>query len=415
MQDSIICPKCKAKIPLTDAISHEIDEKYQKQIEDLQQKSEIDRQKLIELSKKRIAEEKEKTKKEVETELQEKLQKKMEIEIKNTKNESQELKEDKKKLQDQLLELSRSMRKLEDQNREKEIELEKKLLQEKEKIREDATQKKDEEYKLKMREMEKRLADVSKVNEDLKRKLEQGSQEMQGEVLEHEIKEALIQEFPLDDIKDVPKGVSGADIIQVVKNRVGVKSGTIVWETKRTKNWSNSWIPKLKSDQRKIHADIAILVSQVLPENIKYFGKHEGVWVCGFEFIIGISYALRSQLLEISSVKSIQKGQDGKMEILYEYVTSVEFKHRVEAILEAFTNMQQEIEKERRWFSLKWAREEKNLRKVFDTTFGMRGELESIVGKALPQISEAKNLEPDENIDEEDEESQVELFYDKKV
>lgn len=415
MQDAIICPNCKQSIPLTEAISHEIDEKYKNEIALLKNKNEEERQKLIELSKKRIQEEKEKAVKETEIQLKAKLKEELELEIKNTQNESKELREQKNKLQEQILEMNRMMRRLEDQSKEKEIEMEKKMREDQERIREIEQKRIDEQYRLKLLEMEKKFHDVSKVNEDLKRKLEQGSQQMQGEVLELAIEDLLTKEFPYDEIREVPKGVHGADLIQVVKNRSGRTCGTIIWEMKRTKSFSQQWIAKLKGDQRIVKADLAVLVSEVVPESIEHFGQIESVWVCRFEFITGIAHALRSQLLEVSSIKSAQKGQDGKMAVLYEYVTSIEFKHRVEAILEAFTSMQEEIEKERRWFSLKWAREEKNLRKVFDTTFGMQGELQSIVGKSLPQIEGIESMELDQEHEDETADSQSNLFEEKSV
>ncbi|MDP4011821.1 MAG: DUF2130 domain-containing protein [Candidatus Roizmanbacteria bacterium] len=390
MQDSITCPNCKKNIPLTEAITHQIDEKYKHEIEELKENSEKERDRLIELSKKRIQEEKEKTAKEIEAGLKVKIKQEMELKLKDTENESNELKEQKNKLQDQLLELSKGMRKLQDENRLKEIEMQKTFAVEQEKLRKEEQVRIEEEFKLKLREKDKKLEDVVKSNEDLRRKLEQGSQQMQGEVLELAIEELLKKEFPFDEIKEVPKGINGADIIQVVKNRGGRVCGQIVWETKRTKNWSNLWISKLKQDQRNVKAEIAVLISEALPDGIINFGMIDGVWVCGFAFISGVAFALRTQLLEVSIVKSAQKGQDSKMELLYDYVTSMEFRHRVEAIIEAFNNMQEEIEKERRWFALKWSREEKNLRKVLDTTLGMHGDLQSIMGKS---ISELKGIE----------------------
>ncbi len=392
MQDSITCPNCKKPIPLTEAITHQIDEKYEKELESVKQKAEEERQRLIELSKKRIEEEKQKSREEATKELKKKIQDEMELQIKNTQEESKELKEQKKQLQEQLLEMNKLMRKLQDENREKELEMQKKFNEEQDKLRKEEQRRIEEQYKLKMLEQDKKLSDVLKANEELRRKLEQGSQQMQGEVLELAIEELLQKEFPFDEIKEVPKGVNGADIIQIVRNRGGKVCGTIIWETKRTKNWSHQWIPKLKTDQRTVKAEIAVLVSEIIPDGIDHFGLSDGVWVCGYEYILGVAGALRSQLLEIASVRAAQKGQEGKMEVLYEYVTSTEFKHRVEAILESFNAMQEEIEKERRWFALKWAREEKNLRKVFDSTLGMQGDLQSIVGKSLPELESVEML-----------------------
>jgi len=396
MQDSITCPNCKKQIPLTEAITHQIDEKYKSELADVKQKAEEERQRLISFSKKRIEEEKLKSREEATKELREKLKDELELQIKNTEEESKELKEQKKQLQDQLLEMNKLMRKLQDENREKELEMQKKFNEDQDKLRKEEQKRIEEQYKLKMLEQEKKMSDVLKANEDLRRKLEQGSQQMQGEILELALEELLQKEFPFDEIREVPKGVNGADIIQIVRNRGGKVCGTIIWETKRTKNWSNQWIPKLKTDQRKVKAEIAVLVSEIVPDTIDHFGLSDGVWVCRYEYIIGVAGALRSQLLEIASVRSSQKGQEGKMEVLYDYVTSIEFKHRVEAILESFNALQEEIEKERRWFALKWAREEKNLRKVFDSTLGMQGDLQSIIGKSLPELESVEALPSEE-------------------
>jgi len=401
MTDSITCPNCNELIPLTEAITHGIDKKYKEEIQKLQKQSESEREKLIAYSKKRIEEEKEITAKEVEATLKVKIKEEMELKLKNTENESSELKKQKHQLQEQLLELNSVMRTLKDASREKEIELQKKFAAQEDKFRTEEKRKSEEEYKFKILEKDKKLQDVIRANEDLRRRLEQGSQQMQGEVLELAIEEMLKAEFPFDDIEEVPKGVNGADIIQVVKNRGGKICGRIIWETKRTKNWSGQWIAKLKDDQRKVKAEIAILVSESLPDGVSHFSMVEGVWVCGYPIIKSAACALRTQLLEVATVKQSQKGQDGKMELLYDYVMSTEFRHRVEAIIEAFSSMQDEIEKERRWFSLKWAREEKNLRKVLDTTTGMQGDLQSITGKSLSDAGNLSLLEEDKKeIDE---------------
>src|SRR3990167_8693794 len=403
MTDSILCPNCKHKIPLSEAITHELGEKHQKELEELKKKSTEREQYLIELSKKRIEEEKEKSKKEAEIDLRKKISEEMEFKMKNAQNESDELKKNNKALQDQLLELSKTIRQLQNQTREKELEMAKKMNEEQEKIRKEEQKRIEEQYKLKDMEKDKKLQDVIRINEDLKRKLEQGSQQTQGEVLELEVENTLKKEFPLDLIEPIAKGITGADLSQTVKNLLGKKAGTIIWEMKRTKSWSQQWIEKLKSDQRTVHAEIAVLISEVIPGSVNKFGQVDGVWVCDFESYLGLAYALRSQLLELATLRNMHEGKQGKMEMLYRYMTSVEFKHRVEAIIEAFTNMQQEVEKERRWFTQKWAREEKHLRSAIDNTIGMSGDLQSVIGKSLTEKKVAEAL-PDGK-DENDENS----------
>ena len=385
MTDSILCPNCKHSIPLSEAITHQLGEKYEKEIDEVKKKAEAREQYLIDLSKKRIEEEKEKSRKEAELGLRKKITEEMEFKLKNSQNESEELKKSNKAMQDQLLEFSKTIRQLQNQTREKEIEMAKKLTEERRHIEELVLKRTQEEHRLKDLEKEKVIADLKKSLEDAKRKAEQGSQQMQGEILELEVEDMLKKEFPQDMIDPIAKGVTGADISQTVKNLHGKKAGTIIWEMKRTKAWSQQWIEKLKSDQRTVHAEIAVIISEVIPGKVNKFGQLDGVWVCDFESYLGLAYALRSQLLELATLRNMQEGKQGKMEMLYKYMTSVEFKHRVEAIIEAFTNMQQEVEKERRWFTQKWAREEKNLRSAIDNTIGMSGDLQSVIAKSLTE------------------------------
>lgn len=392
MTDSIICPNCKEPIPLTQALTHQMNEQMEQKLKAIEKKGEEERQRLIELSKKRIEEERSKAAKEVEISVRKKIAEEMELKMKDTQNESEELKKEKKMLQEQLLELNKTMRKLQDQSREKEIELMKKFNDEQDKLRKEEQQKVEEQFKLMLLEKDKKLQDVVKANEDLKRKLEQGSQQLQGEILELAVEELLQREFPFDEVKPVPKGITGADILQIVNAMPGKPCGTIIWEMKRTKAWSQQWVEKLKSDQRQVKAELAVIVSQVVPDGIKRFGLVDGVWVCEFDCIAGMAYALRNQLIDLQTVRSSMTGQKDKMTVLYSYITSTEFRHRVEAIIEAFSNMQSEIEKERRWFSQKWAREEKNLRNVLDNTLGMHGDLQSIMGKSIAELKSMEQL-----------------------
>lgn len=418
MQDQIICPECKKPIPLSQAITHQIDEKYRKELEEERKKTQIEleaqkqkadeeRQKLISMAQKRIEEEKQKTAKEVEDGLRKKITNEMEFKMKNAQNESEELHKQNKNLQEQLLELTKSLRKLQSDNEQKQIELEKKLIEEQQRIREEEQKRMDEQYRLRVLEKEKQLQDAIKVNEDLRRKLEQGSQQTQGEILELELENQLKKQFPHDEIKPVPKGITGADIVQIVRNSYGRVCGTIMWETKRTKAWSNEWVTKLKDDQRSMKAEVAVIVTQTLPQTVKRFGLQEGVWVCDYECMIGTAYALRSKLLEIAAMKSTSEGKKDKMEMVYNYFSGTEFKQRIEGILEAFDAIQKDIEVEKRWYAQKWAKQEKNLRRVFDNTLGMQGEVQSILGntdmEALPEGYEEQVLESDKEEKTDDE------------
>ncbi len=357
MNDTIICPHCKKPIPLTEALSHQIQEKYQK------------------FYKIRLAEEKEKLEEQLKIELEKKIKQEMEFDLKNKSNELEELRKQNKNLQEQLLEFNKLVRQLRTENQQKQLELEKKL-----------TEEFDREYKFKLLEKDKKLEDAMKLVEDYKRKLGQGSQQLQGEVLELELENLLRQEFPQDTIKEVPKGVTGADIIQEVKNNFGKTCGTIIWELKRTKIWTDSWINKLKNDQRQVKADIAVLISQALPDGVKNFTESRGVWVGNYDAIYSLALALRRSLIEVAAVKSSIIGRTEKKEILWTYLTSIEFKQRIEAFYDAYTQLKDDLKKEQEWFRRKWAKQDKNINQLSESILGLHGDLQGIIGKSLPEI-----------------------------
>jgi hypothetical protein len=393
MSDFITCPNCSHKIPLTDALSHQVEEKYQslidaekKKLHEQQEKAEEERNRLITLSKKRIEEEREKALKEAQEQAREKAKKEIELQYKDKENEAEELKKQNKQFQEQILEMNKMLRQMQTKHEQAELDLQKKIAKEQEKLKTELQKKADEEHRLKYLEQEKRIQDALRLADDYKRKLEQGSQQMQGEVKELELELALQQEFPSDEIQEVPKGIRGADIIQIVKDQFGRTCGSIVWESKRTKSWSQGWVSKLKEDQRRIKAECAVIVTQALPDTISHFGDVDGVWVTDYESLLGVAHALRAQLLQIASLKVSAEGKNEKMEVLYQYLSGTEFKQRVEGIIEAFDEMQKELEQEKRWFHKKWAKQEKHMRNVIDNTSGMHGDLQSIMGKALAPV-----------------------------
>lgn len=390
MNDQVICPNCKKSIPLTQALSGQLEEKYRERFESEKTKQ------LAELRQKFITE-KQKLERELELRMTEKVKQQMSTKLEDVQNESSELKTQNKELQEQFLDLSRKIRLMKTEKDQMKIELEKKISEEEEKIRIEAKKSTEEEFVLKLKEKDKRLDDVLKINDELKRKLEQGSQQLQGEVLELQIEQSLRSEFPFDEILPVPKGVNGADIMQIIKNNSGKKCGVIIWETKRTKSWSEGWIEKLKQDQRAIKAELAVIISLQLPEGIKNIGCREGVWIGNFESIIGLAYALRSNLIQLAAMKLISVGKKDKMEVLYNYLSGTEFKQRVESIIESFSALQEDLEKEKRWFQIKWSKQEKNLRRVIDGTLGMHGDLQGIIGKELSEIEGVEMLSSGEN------------------
>lgn len=366
--EPITCPHCGKKLELSKALTLQIEkdivarekEKFKQELEAAQQKA-------------------------TETSLK-KAEKQFELELKQASEEAQAKEAQNKKLIEQLTALTTQLRATKNEKEEVKLEMQKKLLEEEGKIRLDAQKKAEEDLHLKMAEKEKQLADAIKTNEEMRRKLQQGSQQTQGEAFELEFEKLLRQEFPNDQISEVAKGTKGGDLIQQVCDRNGNNCGKILWELKNTKTWSELWVDKLKTDQRTVVADYAVLISEAVPTNVESARFYKNIWITKRNFVMGLASALRLNLIQIAMAKRAVEGKKGKSELLFSYLSGTEFRLRVEAIIDAFTNMQVEIEREKRYFSNKWARDEKNIRQVIDNTYGMHGDLKGIVGNSLPQI-----------------------------
>lgn len=373
--NTIPCPHCGKPVEISQALKHQVEEQTRAEFEKAHKEA-------LELAKKEASANASKA-----------AQDQFELRIKQAKEESEARDEQNKQLREQLTELTKSMRDLKQEKDEIKLEMEKKLSVESDKIRADAVKKAEEESHLKMLAKDKQLADTLKELEDAKRKLTQGSQQLQGEVFEVEFEQLLQNRYPHDKIMPVGKGIRGGDIVQEVWDSNGNFAGKILWELKNTKTWSEPWVDKLKGDKREINADEAVIITEVMPANLKFAGFHNGVWVTERNFVIPLTDSLRVKLIQLVMIKNSLKGKDVKMESLYSYLTGTEFKNRVEGIIEAFTSMQGEIEKEKRYFANKWARDEKNIRQVIDSTYGMHGDLKGILAAAVPQIAGMELLE----------------------
>jgi hypothetical protein len=238
------------------------------------------------------------------------------------------------------------------------------------------------------------ITDLKQELTEVKRRLEQASQQAQGEVIELELEHNLSAAFPDDKIEAIAHGKLGADIIQWVMSPNGQQCGKIVWESKNTRNWSKAWIAKLKSDQRKEKAEIAVLVSSALPKNFKsHFGQMSGVWVSDFTVAIGLATALRLNLIDVARVKMVDRNKPQNMEILYRYLMSTEFRQRVEAIVEAFVAMRNDLHNEKQAAERNWAKREKHLELVLQNVSGMVGDIQAIT-PAFPNIKRLELPEP---------------------
>ena len=361
-----------------------------KQQRDLEQKT-----KEIELTVQRQMDEE---RKEIEKQVAEKLkiehkkiaeQQKAEIiaeQSEKNKALEEELQERNKKLQEAQkleLELRKQQRDLEQKTKENELVVQRQMDEERKKIEEQVSRLAAEKEQLKLREKDDQLAAMKKQIDELKRKAEVGSQEAQGEALEGALQESLTQSFPFDIFYEVKKGQRGADIIQIVRNASGKECGKIVWEAKYTKNYSNAWIDKLKSDQQAEAADIAVLTTMALPKEITNFGELNGVWVTDYACVLGLATALRIGLINAQKERVLSANQDTVKDILYQYVTGQEFAMQIRAIGEAFIRMQDELGREKRAMQNIWKSREKQIEAVLTNVSGIQGSLQGCLGQRM--------------------------------
>ncbi len=292
-------------------------------------------------------------------------------------------------------ELMKKQRELDDAKREMELTIETRIQAGLEVTRDQARKEAEESLNLKVAEKEQTISSMQKQIEDLRRRAEQGSQQLQGEVQELELESLLSAKFPFDNIEPVPKGEFGGDALQRVVSPTGQLCGMILWESKRTKNWSDGWLTKLRDDQRAAKAEVAVIISQVLPKGVETFELIDGVWVTHPRSAIPVAMVLRNTLIEIAGARSAMDGQHTKTEMIYHYLTGPRFKQRVEAIVEAFSSMQDDLNKERKAIMKQWAKREEQIGRVMQSTVGMYGDLQGIAGQSLQEIEglEMKVLE----------------------
>ena len=294
-------------------------------------------------------------------------------------------------------ELIKKQRELDDAKRELELTVQKRVQEGLDETREKAKREAEDGMKLKLQEKDMAMQSMQKKIEELKQKAEQGSQQLQGEVQELELENMLRAKFPFDSIDPVPKGEFGGDALQRVVSSGGQASGTILWESKRTRNWSDAWLVKLRDDQRTAKAEIAVLVTQVLPKGVETFDIVDGIWVTHPRAALPVATLLRQSLLELALARQAGEGQQTKTEMIYQYLTGPRFRHRVEAIVEAFSSMQEDLNSEKKAIQKQWAKRQTQIENVMQSTVGMYGDLQGIAGKSLQEIEglELKSLDVD--------------------
>lgn len=401
MENKIKCPSCGHQFEATDAIRDEVQRELNLKAKEWQSKKEEEYKKKEEEIAKKHQEEMAKHKLQMEELIRKNVAADYELQLKILKesNESNEIKL--KESRNKELEFLRKEAELKNKTAELEIEVEKKLMAGREEITQTIRKQEAEKNELKQKEYEKKMEDQRKMIEEMQRKIEQGSMQMQGEVMELALEDLLKTEFKFDIIDEVKKGATGADVVQTVINSSQQICGKIIFESKRTKTFSDSWIEKLKNDQREEGASLAVLVTEVMPKDMSRFGSKDGVWICNFQDAKSLVHILREMIVREYSVRSAEENKGDKMSLLYQYITSEEFRHRVEAIVEAFSAMKSDIDIERRLFMKRWKEREKQIEIVMNNTINMYGSVKGIAGNAVGSV---KALEIPEFTDGENEE-----------
>jgi len=395
------CPNCGTSIDVQDILAHQLEEEWKqkylaqvqqdkkrydlenKQLQQSKEEFEEKKKKENELFQERLENQLKSDRKSIEEKLKEKLGEEYSELMKSMQGELKEKSEQVKELHVSKAEIEKLKREKSEMKLALEAESQKKLnetlISEKAKIR----KAEEEKNELRFKEMQKQLEDQKKLTEEMKRKQEQGSMQLQGEVQELAIEEWLQAKFPLDTIEEIKKGARGGDCIQIVNTRIRQNCGTIYYESKRTKDFQPTWIKKFKNDIRDRGANIGVLVTEVMPSDMDRFGLKEGIWICNYEEFKGLCAVLRESIVQVSNSVSLQENKGDKMHMLYDYLTSITFRMQIEAIVEGFTQMKTDLDKEKRAMSKIWKAREKQIEKVVTNTIDMYASVRGIGGSAI--------------------------------
>lgn len=362
----------------------------EQQLEEIKFSAELEIKKRIEAERCKIEEQSslifEQERKKIHEKIRSEIEQNTNLEINELTSRVTMLMEREREFKELELSLRRKNQEIEEKQATVELEIQRKLDSERGRIACETAERINEEHRLRSLEKDKQLSDMKRQIEELQKKSEQGSQKLQGDVLEIEVERILRENFPFDKIEAISNGVRGGDIIQTVITKSGKVVGKIIWEMKNTKSFSDAWICKLKDDQRCASADFAVLVTQALPKGVPSLSCHEGVWVTDFSTYIGIANALRMMIIGVDQARILSSNMDEKVGALYTYLTGVQFKQRIEAIVETFVSMHSSLQKEKAAITRNWAAREQQINRILIGTTGMYGDIQGIVGADLPRI-----------------------------
>jgi hypothetical protein len=386
MDQTISCPKCGEPIPLTKALRADIESSLRRDFDRTltARERELEQRYEKEIEQARVTAEKETARR---------TERRLASELADLKDQLKERSDALDVARQQERSLRTRERELERQKSDLELTVARTLDAERARLVADAQQRLTEQHRLKDAEKDKQLADLRHQIDDLRRKADVGSQQRQGEAGEGEVESMLRDRFPMDDVSAVAPGVRGADIHHVVLGAGGSACGSLLWECKNPKHWSDAWIPKLKEDQRACRADVAILVTSALPKGGARFTIIEGVIVTEFACAGAVAALTRAQLLQLAQARAAANTQEEKLELLYRYLSGVEFRQRVEAVVEAFAHMRRDLDQERRAAERQWARRAKQIEAVTFNVSGMYGDLQGLVSLPPIQLLELPSVE----------------------
>jgi hypothetical protein len=410
-ESKITCPSCGTTFNAEEAIAKGLEEKLTKEfqeknkkiaeqneqrnqeflrkqleLENLRKDFETKQEKAREEYQQKLKEDREKILAEAKAKAEKEAGESLGLRLKDLQETLDKKQKENIELQKKEIEFLKKEQELKDIKEKMDLELQKKILEVKKQSEEEVSRRESEKFAMREQEWKKQMEDQKKLNEEMQRKMEQGSMQLQGEVQELFIEEVLKSAFPFDVIEEVSKGARGADCIQIVRNNLMQDCGKIIYESKRTKAFSQEWINKLKDDMRASGSEIAVLITETLPKDQKHFSLINGVWVCSFSEFRAVAAVLRDGLIRLKVASESNENKGEKMEMLYKYLTGNEFRQQIEAIVEGFSTLQSELDKEKKAMQLIWKKREKQIEKVVNNTIGLYGSVKGIAGASVQDI-----------------------------
>lgn len=406
-QSQIQCPNCKEPINVEDVLAKQIKSKFDQELrareQELEQRIILKQDELLKKELQLKSNEKRqnelleeailKREKELSIHLKKRLSDEFELQLKSLQEDADEKAVKLKELQKKELEFLRKEKELIEKSEQVDLEIEKRLKDAREILKKDLTQSIEEQNSFKLKEKDMLIKQLAEKVDDMKRKAEQGSMQVQGEAQELVIEDFLSAKFPFDEVNEIGKGVRGADCIQIIHNQSGKECGKIIYESKRTKSFGSDWAKKLKEDVLRVKGNIGVIVSSVMPDGINGMGMHEGVWVCDFHNLGNLATLLRFAILKEYDAIGQQLNKGDKMEMLYAYLTSEEFKMQMMAIVEGFTSMKENLEKQKRSMNTYWNKQEKEIERVMLSSTSLYGSVKGIAHDAIGTIQQLEMSE----------------------